>query len=54
MAGRPRKFRVHGAYKSKAKAKRKEKSAACHGACFIIPRIVRGAKRFLVLEKRGK
>lgn len=54
MAGKLRKFRVHGAYKSKAKAKRKEKSAACHGACFIIPRIVRGAKRFLVLEKRGK
>ena len=54
MAGRLRKFKVHGAYGSKAKAKRKEKSAACHGACFIVPRVIRGMKRFLVLEKRGK
>jgi hypothetical protein len=54
VAGKLRKFRVHGAYKRKSDAKRKEKSPACHGACFIVPRMIRGMKRFLVLEKKGK
>lgn len=51
MAGRLKKFKVHGAYKTKAAARRKEKSAACHGSCFILKRMVRNAKRFIVLER---
>lgn len=51
MAGRLRKFKVHGAYKSKAKAVAKEKSSACHDRCFILKRIIRKARRFVVLER---
>jgi hypothetical protein len=52
MSHRLRKFKVHGAYKRKADARRKERSAACGGRCFILPRVIKGMKRFIVLEKR--
>jgi hypothetical protein len=52
MAGHLKKFRVHGAYKKKSDAKRKEKSDACEGRCFVLSRKVRGHQRFLVLERR--
>lgn len=51
MAGRLKKFKVHGAYKRKSDAVRKEKSAACNDSCFILKRMVRKAKRFIVLER---
>jgi hypothetical protein len=43
MAGRGRKFKFHGSFKTKKAAKKRE--ATC--ACFILKR----AKRYLVLEK---
>jgi hypothetical protein len=46
------KVKFHGAYKSKAKARQKEKSAACAGQCFILKRMIRGAKRFVVIAKK--
>lgn len=52
MAGRGRKFNFFGVFKSKAGAKRKEHSAQCGGKCFILPRKVRGRKRYVVLKKR--
>lgn len=52
MAGRGRKFKFHGAYKSKSAARSKEKSEACDNKCFILPRKIRGGRRFVVLERR--
>jgi hypothetical protein len=52
MAGKGRKFKFHGAFKTKARAKHKERSEACHGHCFILKRMVRGVSRFMVLERR--
>lgn len=49
MAGKGRKVKFHGAFKTKKAAKRKE--ATC--PCFILPRMIRGAKRFLVLERKS-
>lgn len=47
MAGRLRKFKTHGAFGTKAKAKRKEKT--CN--CFIKRVKIRGRTRFEVLER---
>lgn len=47
-----RKVKFHGAFKTKAKARAKERSEACAGQCFIIKRMIRGAKRFVVLAKK--
>jgi len=52
MARTLRNFRVHGAYKTKRAAMRKEKSAACHDSCFILKRKVRRGTRYVVLERR--
>lgn len=46
-----KKFKFHGAFKTKAAARRREKSAPCHDSCFILKRMVRKAKRFIVLER---
>lgn len=47
MSGRGKKFKFHGSFKSKAKAKRKEET--CN--CFIKKLKVRGKPRFAVLER---
>lgn len=52
MAGKLRKFKVHGAYKRKSDAKEKERSAECGGRCFIIPRKIGKFLRHVVLERR--
>jgi len=54
MAGRLRKFKVHGAYKSKADARKKERSKSCNKQCFILERMVKGVKRFIVLQGKRK
>lgn len=41
-------FKIHGAYKSKSSAMKKEKKVKG----FIIPRKIKGKKRYLVLKKR--
>ena len=51
MAGRLRKFRVHGAYKTKSAARKKERSSVCGGECFIRPGKVRGRRRWFVLQR---
>jgi len=52
MAGTLRKFRVHGAYKKKKDAVKKERSEVCHDSCFILKRRTRRGTRFIVLERR--
>lgn len=51
MAGKGRKFKFHGAFKSKKAAVKKERSASCKG-CFIVDRMVRGVKRHIVLGEK--
>lgn len=43
-----RKFKLHGAYKRKADAQRKERSKKCK-KCFIVTRKVKRALRYVVL-----
>lgn len=50
MAKRGKRFTIHGAFKSKAAAKRKEKSV--HG--FIVDRRIRGKVRHVVLKPKGR
>lgn len=50
MAHKGRKFTFHGAFGSKAKAKRHEHSAHCIG-CFIQKRKIKKQTRYLVLSK---
>jgi hypothetical protein len=51
MAGRGRKFKFHGAFKSKARAVRKERSV--HG--FIERHKIKGHTRYIVMtRRRGK
>ncbi len=47
-AKRGRKFKFHGAFKSKAKARKKERSRECN-KCFILPRKIGKRLRYLVL-----
>lgn len=50
MAHRGRKFAFHGAFRSKSRARKKERSAACGGRCFIRSGKVRNRRRWFVLE----
>jgi hypothetical protein len=50
MAKSGRRVVFHGAFKSKAKAKRKER----HVGGYIKSAIVRGHRRYLVLTRKGK
>jgi len=50
MAGRGRKVTFHGAYGTKAKAKRKERRV--HG--YIVRRRIRGSVRYIVLKDHRK
>jgi len=47
-------FTFKGAFKTKRAAKRKERSKGCDKKCFIIPRKIRGRKRFVVLKRKRK
>lgn len=48
MAKKLKKFKVHGAFKSKEKARKKEKSV--NG--FILMRTIKGHRRYVVLTQR--
>lgn len=52
MAGTGKRFKFHGAFKTKKDAVAKERNAACNSKCFVLPRRVRGSRRYLVLERR--
>lgn len=52
MAGIGRNFIFRGAYDKKKSAVRKERSKSCKKKCFILPRSIRGKKRFVVLERK--
>jgi hypothetical protein len=47
MAKRLRRFKVHGAFRSKARAKRKERAVGG----FILKRRIRGSTRYVVLTE---
>jgi hypothetical protein len=47
-----RKFKFFGAFKKKSAAKKKERSKECKKKCFIVPRKIRGGKRFVVLARK--
>lgn len=50
-------FVFHGAFKSKKKAVKKERSLVCKRngkkSCFILRRKVRGGRRYIVLQRKG-
>jgi len=54
MVGKLRNFLALGAYNKKADAKKKERSRQCGGKCFILPRKIKGHRRYVVLKDRGK
>ena len=49
MAKRGRKYKIHGAFSTYARAKR-----ACKGNAWIIKRRVRGDTRYVVLSEKKK
>jgi hypothetical protein len=51
MAGKGRKVKFHGAFKSKAAAKRRERAGSGR---YIEEVTVRGHKRYVVISRRSK
>lgn len=51
MAKRGKRVVFHGAFSSKADAKRKERAGSGR---FIVPRTIKGHRRFIVMSERSR